>query len=138
MKKMALNSEVNNKHAACIMSGKEIYGISINKFLYPNTLINGKKFYNTKHAEMSVFEKLNMYNKKRIGGLVDILVIRVNKNGDLKNSRPCNKCIKTMKSIGIRKVFYSTDFGEIVCENLNDMELVHTSSADRQLRKTKK
>jgi hypothetical protein len=133
---MASNSEVNNRHAAGFLLGKEIYGVSVNKFIFPTTLINGKKFYNTRHAEVSIFEKLKMCDKKKISGLVDILVIRVNKNGDLKNSRPCNKCIKTMKSI-VRKVFYSTDFGNIVSENLDDMKLIHVSSADRQLEKNK-
>lgn len=37
-----------------------------------------------------------------------LLVIRVNGNGELSNSKPCVYCIDLMKRIGIYKVYYST------------------------------
>jgi len=56
------------------------------------------------------------------------VVVRFNKLGELKNSRPCNHCLETMVKYKIKKVLYSTDDGCIVCEKPGDMEKNHLSS----------
>jgi hypothetical protein len=40
------------------------------------------------------------------------------------NSRPCNNCINKMNKIGIRKVYYSTQDGNIVYEFVKEMKLI--------------
>lgn len=59
------------------------------------------------------------------------MVIRIDKknkdNIQLVNARPCQNCLEMMKSIGIRRVYYSNDCGEIVCENIKDMISIHSS-----------
>lgn len=65
---------------------------------------------------------------------LDIWVIRVTKTGELKNSYPCNECLKFMKSYGIDRVYYSDDNGEIVCEKLNDMKSKHISTGHQARR----
>ena len=60
------------------------------------------------------------------------MVIRIDKkdknNIQLVNSRPCYMCLEMMKAVGIRRVYYSDDYGKIVCENVKDMVSIHTSS----------
>lgn len=62
---------------------------------------------------------------------IDIVVIRIDKkdkeNIQLVNARPCQNCLEMMKTIGIRRVYYSDDFGDIICENIKDMISIHSS-----------
>jgi hypothetical protein len=57
-----------------------------------------------------------------------IAVVRLGKDGKLKNSRPCNHCLETMIKFRIKKIMYSTDDGSVIAEKPIDMEKCHTSS----------
>ena len=48
---------------------------------------------------------------------IDMIVIRQYK-GRLAESKCCEDCIKLMKFVGIRKVYYSNSNGDLVCEKL--------------------
>ena len=48
---------------------------------------------------------------------IDMIVIRQSK-GRLAESKCCEDCIKLMKSVGIRKVYYSNSDGNIVFDTL--------------------
>jgi hypothetical protein len=60
------------------------------------------------------------------------MVIRIDKKDkdDIKlvNARPCQNCLDMMKTIGINRVYYSNDFGEIICEKIKDMISIHSSN----------
>jgi deoxycytidylate deaminase len=56
------------------------------------------------------------------------VVVRIGKDGNLKNSRPCNHCLETMIKYKIKKITYSTEDGIIVSEKPQDMEKNHISS----------
>lgn len=45
---------------------------------------------------------------------VVLLVVRMGKTGELRDSTPCTRCMEAMKKIGIRKVAYSDNTGQIV------------------------
>jgi deoxycytidylate deaminase len=81
----------------------------------------------------SGFHVTNTKNQKR-----DIVVIRVNRAGETCNARPCYKCLMMMKSVGIRRVYYSINSYEIICENVKDMVSIQASSVTRQLDKLKR
>ncbi len=117
LKKVAMNSDLNHKHGACLMNGNTIYSIGFNRYIKENFTI---------HAEVDAICKLNI---KSLKGL-DILIIRINTktNCKLKNSRPCNACIDKLSERGIRKVYYSNDLGQIVYEYIENMQKIHTSS----------
>ena len=57
----------------------------------------------------------------------DLIVIRINKQGDLVSSRPCYNCLEMMKAVNIKKVYYSDNDGNIICENVKDMISIHAS-----------
>jgi hypothetical protein len=70
------------------------------------------------HAEMECVKKmafrLSRVRQRRI--TTDLLVIKVTKNGDLTNSRPCRHCAIEMSKqtrIKVRHLYYSNDNGDI-------------------------
>jgi tRNA(Arg) A34 adenosine deaminase TadA len=128
LKKIAIESIVYYKHAAALMSGDTIYSSGANKFV-KEIKLNDQIYYKTMHAEITVFERLP---KKKVRGM-DILVIRINKNLALRNSRPCTQCIEKLSKLGIRKVYYSNEEGNIVWEFVEQMEKTHISSGTKHL-----
>lgn len=55
------------------------------------------------------------------------MVVRVNAQGELKNSRPCIMCIYMMAIYGIYRVYYSDDAGQIRCEKISQITPDHYS-----------
>ena len=83
-------------------------------------IINGGVFYPTKG------------NKRLHSSKLNLIVIRINKNHELKNSRPCSNCLQFMKDVNINKVYYSTGNGsEIVCEKVRNMISHHVSFGNK-------
>ena len=75
------------------------------------------------HAEVAAKKNLplNYSNNKKT---LNLLVIRINKNGDLKNSKPCFKCITHLNRIPgykINKIYYSNENGQIIESKFNDL-----------------
>lgn len=121
----AKKSNVKQRHSAAIINGNNIFNIGINKYCT-------NKKSSTIHAEIDTLFAFKTKYKKMIDG-IDIIVIRVNNNNNnniitLKNSRPCSQCIETLQKYNIRKVYYSNEFGNIVYENLHDMQKIHISA----------
>jgi len=46
----------------------------------------------------------------------DIFVVRVNRSGQFRLSRPCKKCWKHLLESGVKRVYYSTSEGTLVRE----------------------
>ena len=76
------------------------------------------------------YEKNQKYINK-----YNLLVIRVNNEGKLVNSRPCHNCVDMLKSCGIKNIFYSTDNG-IIGERVNSIISINSSSVSRFIEKT--
>lgn len=60
---------------------------------------------NNMHAEVAAMHKVRREN---LDGS-DVFVVRINKQGELRNSRPCTNCQTAMKRKGIRRCYYSID-----------------------------
>jgi deoxycytidylate deaminase len=69
----------------------------------------------------------------RVKSKLDLVVVRVNKLGEICNSRPCHNCLNMMKSVGIRRVYYSVGSEMVICENVKDMISIQSSSVDKYL-----
>lgn len=92
----------------------------------------------TRHAEIDAMNKLLLSYKlknKKSGRkriiTVNLLVIRVNKDGKLKNSKPCAHCITLLDGMHnhrIKWVYYSNDTGSIIKIRFSD--LVRTNHDD--------
>jgi len=74
-------------------------------------------FYQKGHAPNP--SKIRRYLKKCY-----LLVTRINMN----NSKPCKRCLETIKLYGIKTVYYS-DNKKLVKEKVNKMETTHLTSA---------
>jgi hypothetical protein len=87
----------------------------------------------SKHAEDRLIR--NYYSIEKIPEKIrrgqrikkhDILVIRFNMAGELRNSQPCRDCASKIFNSGIiRKIYYSTSSGHINC--VNPKELIQIS-----------
>ena len=117
LKRIAQNSPLQHKHSACLMKGDKIISKGYNKFI-KKSIINNNIVKISIHAEIDALCKLD---RKMTKGN-DILIIRISNSYKLKNSRPCDDCITKLKLRGIRKVYYSNEFGSIVCEYLTEMK----------------
>ena len=63
---------------------------------------------------------------------IEVAVIRVTRNGDFANARPCRKCVAMMKDLGVKRVHYSRGLGEeIITENVKDIFSINDSSSGR-------
>ena len=114
--------------AAIVDSNQKIYTRGIN-----DSCRNAWKGSRYKiHAEMDAVDKLNFTReikkrKKRDILIVDLFVIRANKDGKLKNSKPCQQCLNYIdqrrKLIGfkINNIYYSDENSNIVCCKFNDL-----------------
>jgi len=61
------------------------------------------------HAETDLISRL--WGKHYIDGSLKVVVLRLNKRGELRCSKPCEKCSQILNSLGIHKVWWSEDNG---------------------------
>ncbi len=47
-----------------------------------------------------------------------LYIYRWNKSGTPKASRPCQFCMRTIKRLGIRRIYYLSNEGEVIRENI--------------------
>jgi deoxycytidylate deaminase len=89
------------------------------------------------HAMINYFGKHLTYDGKEWRcskpTKLDLVVIRINKSGNICNARPCYNCVNMMKSVGIRKVYYSINEDELVCEKVKDMISIQASSLTQEV-----
>ena len=95
--------------------------IGENSFRYLNGCNNKVSI----HAEMDALNKLFIMKKMRRvkKTKMDLVVIRINRNGKLCESAPCYHCTQELLKnnlIVIDKLYYSTIYGNIVCIKFDD------------------
>jgi cytidine deaminase len=126
--------ESGSLHIACIL-GKNGIPSHISTNIYKNH--NGIFSY---HAENQVLGKLTA-NKKSKPKNIDLLVIRVTRNGEIANSKPCIKCLQDMtklpftKGYRVKNIYYSNTNGKIIKKSLNTLmydDEIHVSRFYRE------
>jgi tRNA(Arg) A34 adenosine deaminase TadA len=127
----ARNSIIDHQLAAAI--------IKHNKLLSkPFCNIPSYKSYNkvcsSTHAEINAITNYYKHRTKN-RSKIDIIVIRINKTNQMCNARPCYNCLELMKKIGVRRVYYSINSNEIICENIKDMISIQVTSYNKFLTK---
>lgn len=83
--------------------------------------------------ELSFDKKTGWILDARAKSKLDLVVVRVNRNGETCNARPCHNCLNMMKTVGIRRVYYSVSSDVVICENVRDMISIQSSSVDKYL-----
>lgn len=61
------------------------------------------------HSEISGVQKL--WGKYHIDSSIKLVNVRINKFGELKNSKPCDDCYAVLHGLGIDEIYYSTNEG---------------------------
>lgn len=126
--RLATNSAMTHKHAACLMKGGKIVGMGVNKYF--QIKVNQNPMHISVHAEMDALAGTRSFKG------MDILIVRVDKSLTLRNSRPCNSCIDKLRQRGIRKAYYSNVDGDIVYEFVDIMPKLHISSGCKARERT--
>lgn len=134
----AFKSLNENKLSAILLQNNKI----ISKPKYNNFCNSSKHKLFTVHAEVSAIQeyyKNKLYYSPYMNSIIlnkkiprlDILVVRINKKGELLNAKPCKQCIEFMKNVKIRNVYYSTPNG-IIKESIKQIINTHVTSGWRK------
>ena len=93
------------KHGACVVYKNKIVGEGCNESVYCiGVNWQSRMLKCSLHAEVSAIRNTpRVYLKD-----ASLYVVRVNENGILKNSFPCENCISIVKKYKIRLVYYSS------------------------------
>ena len=105
------------KHGAILVKGGSVISASCNKDSYTSF---GDRFrqpglgHATHHAEIGCI--LGLDRSKTEG--TTIYVVRINKQGEFKLSKPCSMCHDVLKYCGVRRVVYTVDENKIASYKL--------------------
>ncbi len=100
---VAQSSECRMKHGAVVVRGGSVISVGINKNRNHPTVVSSEhiKTHCSVHAEIDALRKV-----KNAKGAT-IYVARVNRKGQDRLSRPCDRCHDAIREAGIRKVVYT-------------------------------
>lgn len=105
--KEALKSEHSqHKLGAVIVKGHRILSTGYNQ-IRPSALLDAE----TLHAEAAAILKLLKNNRQHDLVGSDLYVSRFTRGGKIGLSLPCDDCRRLIRSVGIRRVMYTTDDG---------------------------
>jgi deoxycytidylate deaminase len=104
-KKMAFLSSGDYRLGSVVIKAGRVLAKGINRYWNSNSLSKEFFKFNTVHAEMDSLGKLERENIK---GTI-LYVARVRKDGSFGCSKPCSRCQKALKALGVRKIVYSTE-----------------------------
>lgn len=137
----SVKSDMTNKHGSVITRGGRVVSYGHNH--YKNNI---SSFGNMKsdmticamHAEVHALKKLydRSFNKRKLSKYC-LYVVRLSKNGEYMNSKPCSNCIHILKINNISKVYYSMGNNRFRVAKINDIEPTHSSQGSKHLKKLK-
>lgn len=69
----------------------------------------------TIHAELDALSKINTW--RECPKKIDLIVIKINKNGEIGEAKPCGHCIKVLddSKLKIKNVYYSSNINNKYC-----------------------
>jgi deoxycytidylate deaminase len=92
------------KHGSVIVKGGRVISTGMNKDRSHPRIVSSEhiKDHCSVHAEVDAIKKA-----KDVSGAT-IYVARVNRRGEARDSRPCNRCYEAIRKNGIKKIVYTT------------------------------
>lgn len=111
-KEAALSSECRWRLGSVLIFGGAVMAISPNKVRHHPRWM---QVYTT-HAEHAV---VSLARDKAKGATV--YVVRVGAKGDLRNSKPCEECLKMLYNSGVNRVVWSNTGGEFESARLRTL-----------------
>jgi tRNA(Arg) A34 adenosine deaminase TadA len=104
-----LSTYKQHKIAAVIFKGKRVIAIAHNAVRSNKIPYKFKNYLESSHAEAHAIIKARRNLKD-----YNILVVRINSNGELRMAKPCEFCQEFIDYVGIRNVYYSTNDANIL------------------------
>ena len=95
---------------AVVVRGGSVLSTGCNRIGFSKYL-RDRKFDESVHAEAQAI--LGLLKKGKLGQLAGstLYVSRINNSGTARYARPCLACQQLIESVGIRKVYYTTNTG---------------------------
>jgi len=118
LRKAIQEAEKSNQRfglGAVIFKGSSVYGSGCNDKRSSNIPDKYKRFHHSFHAEIAAIYNVSDWNKLKGSS---ILVVRLTASGKISKSYPCNKCLNTLKYLGVKNLYYSNTRGEIKRERI--------------------
>ena len=108
---LASKSIARNTHGAIVVKGGRVMGTGWNKNRNHPKIVSPEHIKTdcSYHAEEVAIREAGEDN---VRGAI-IYVARVNKNGHDRDSKPCPKCSLLIEKVGIKRVIFTTEAGEI-------------------------
>lgn len=104
--------------AAVLYKGGAVIRVACNE---NKTIQYRKKYFShgepSRHAEMNVLHGI----PRDVVTKCSLLVVRVNKNGEILSAKPCLACANVLIDSGIRRVYYSSYSGDILKLNFEEL-----------------
>lgn len=98
-----LSDHHTHKHGAVLVYKNRVVSLGFNQM---KSHSKSSHPFKSVHAEDSAIRTANKINKGSV-----LYVYRENKKGILAESRPCQHCLKMLRSIGITQIYYSINNG---------------------------
>ena len=71
------------------------------------------------HAEIAALVQAGTMETNQVH---EISIVRLNKKGEFRPSKPCPICIEALKAFGVQHVVYTSPQGIIMTEKMNELE----------------
>ena len=101
-----------HKLGCVIVKGGRIVSSGFNRINTYNSRRSYRRYNCSIHAEQSAIRPDISYNG------CSLYVVRIGRAGNYLLSKPCEHCLNLIKSVGIRKIFYTDSNGSIICEKV--------------------
>lgn len=107
----ATKSTARNTHGAVVVKGGRVLGTGWNKNRNNPMIVSPEHIKSdcSYHAEEVAIREAGEDN---VRGAI-IYVARVNRHGNDRDSKPCSKCATLIKRVGIKRVIFTMEAGEI-------------------------
>jgi deoxycytidylate deaminase len=107
----ATKSTARNTHGAVVVKGGRVLGTGWNKNRNNPLIVSPEHIKSdcSYHAEEVAIREAGEDNVK---GAI-LYVARVNRHGNDRDSKPCSKCATLIKRVGIKRVIFTMEAGEI-------------------------
>lgn len=104
-------------HFAFAYRRNTLLAMGQNSYKEDGRIVKFKRFapamkFNFPHAELDCLARL--WGRERIDSTIRLVVIRLNRNGMLCDSKPCPNCRSVLNALCLTDVYASTKYGEIV------------------------
>lgn len=114
-KKLSKHSQGCYAHYSFIVQNNEIIGYGVNQDGEPLIHWGYKRMKDDPSYTPKIHAEIHAYRKNK--SLIDktknfeIINIRLNKQGELRLSKPCTCCAKLLSELGCKKFYYSSEKG---------------------------